>query len=80
LLSQPIVQAALSPLAGKLSDKIEPGIIASIGMTITAIGLFSFLFLEYQTSLPYIVGTLMFLGLGHALFSSPNSNAIIGFC
>jgi len=78
LLSQPIVQATFSPLAGKLSDKIEPGIIASIGMTITVIGLFSCLFLGYQTSLPYITGILMFLGLGLALFSSPNSNAIMG--
>lgn len=78
LLSQPIIQAVISPMAGKLSDKVEPGIIASIGMAITAVGLFSFTFLGYQTLLSYIIAPLMFLGLGYALFSSPNSNAIMG--
>jgi EmrB/QacA subfamily drug resistance transporter len=44
LVSQPIVQAIFSPFAGKLSDKIEPRIIASIGMMITTIGLYSLIF------------------------------------
>ena len=78
LLSQPIVQAVFSPLAGKLSDKVEPGIIASIGMALTAISLFSFMFLDHQTSLPYLLSMLMILGLGYALFASPNTNAIMG--
>ena len=78
LLSQPVVQAVFSPLAGKWSDKVEPGIIASIGMAITAISLFSFVFLGYQTSVAYLFGTLMLLGLGYAMFSSPNINAIMG--
>src|SRR3990172_636672 len=40
LVSQPIVMAIFSPLAGRLSDKIEPRIVASTGMSITVIGLF----------------------------------------
>ena len=39
LISQPIMMALFSPVAGKLSDRIEPRIIASIGMAITASGL-----------------------------------------
>ena len=78
LLAQPIVQAVFSPLAGKLSDKIEPGVIASVGMAMIAISLLALVFLGYQTSLPYIVGALMIMGLGNALFASPNSNAIMG--
>ena len=39
LVSQPLIQAVFSPLAGKLSDKTEPGIIASSGMGLTALGL-----------------------------------------
>ena len=77
LLSQPVMQAIFSPLAGKLSDKIEPRIIASLGMVITTVSLFSFIFLDYQTSLTYLVGMLMFLGLGLAFFVSPNTNAIM---
>jgi hypothetical protein len=31
LIAQPIVMAMFSPMAGKLSDKIEPRVIASLG-------------------------------------------------
>jgi MFS family permease len=77
LVSQPIVQAIFSPFAGKLSDKIEPRIIASIGMMITTIGLYSLIFLNEKTLLEFIIASLILLGFGFALFSSPNTNAIM---
>jgi len=77
LVSQPIVQAIFSPFAGKLSDKIEPRIIASIGMMITTIGLYSLIFLNEKTFLEFIIASLILLGFGFALFSSPNTNAIM---
>lgn len=77
LVSQPLVQAVFSPLAGKLSDKTEPGIIASSGMGFTTLGLLLLVFLNPETSLFYIVASLLILGLGFAMFSSPNMNAIM---
>ena len=77
LVSQPIVQAIFSPLAGRLSDRVEPGLVASAGMTLTAVGLFLLTFLERNTPFPMIVGSLVILGFGFALFSSPNTNAIM---
>jgi EmrB/QacA subfamily drug resistance transporter len=77
LVSQPLIMAAFSPLAGRLSDRIEPRIVATLGMIITTIGLFLFAFLEQGTSLGYIIGCLIILGFGFALFSSPNTNAIM---
>ena len=77
LVSQPIVQAFFSPYAGKLSDRIEPRIVASIGMALTAVGLFLFIFLDEKTTLGFIVGSLILLGFGFALFSSPNTNAVM---
>lgn len=77
LIAQPVVMAMLSPSAGKLSDRIEPGIIATLGMALTTVGLFLLTFLEMDTSLVYIVGCLVLLGFGFALFSSPNTNAIL---
>ncbi len=78
LLSQPIVQAFFSPFTGRLSDRIEPRIVASIGMGLTAGGLFLFIFLNEMTSLGFIISSLILLGFGFALFSSPNTNAVMG--
>jgi EmrB/QacA subfamily drug resistance transporter len=77
LITQPIVQAIFSPLAGKLSDKIEPQIVASIGMSLLTIGLIFLCFLSPGMSIVLIIVNLALLGLGFALFSSPNVNAVM---
>ena len=78
LIAQPIMMAIFSPLAGRLSDRIEPRLIASIGMIIIALGILSFIFIDTRTSKMLIMITLAILGFGFALFSSPNMNAIMG--
>jgi MFS family permease len=77
LISQPVVMAIFSPFAGRLSDKIEPRIVASLGMGFTAAGLLLFTFIDRDTHLGFIVTGLMMLGFGFALFSSPNTNAVM---
>jgi len=78
LVSQPIVQAVLSPLAGRLSDRVESRIVATVGMGVVLVGLILLNFVGLDTSLPYVLGCLGLLGVGFALFSSPNTNAIMG--
>jgi predicted MFS family arabinose efflux permease len=78
LLVQPIFMAALSPVAGMLSDRIRPAILASVGMGISAAGLLFFIFLSVETSVVLIIINLAFIGLGYALFASPNTNAVMG--
>ncbi|HKK41414.1 MAG TPA: MFS transporter, partial [Bacteroidales bacterium] len=77
MISQPIAMTVLSPLAGKLSDKKNPGVIASTGMAITAAGLILFCFIGESTPSYIIVLLLVLIGIGFGLFSSPNSNAIM---
>ncbi len=77
LVSMPVVQAIFSPLAGRLSDRIEPRILASVGMGLTTIGLVLFTFLDQNTAIVFILVSLVILGFGFALFSSPNMNAIM---
>jgi len=77
LIAQPIVQALFSPLAGRLSDRLEPRMVASIGMALTALGLLFFSFINQEATILFIIGTLMLLGFGFALFSSPNTNAVM---
>jgi MFS family permease len=78
LVFQPVVMALISPVAGKFSDRIEPRVIASAGMLLTAAGLIQFAFLGAGSPVFYIIGVLIMLGFGLALFSSPNMNAIMG--
>ena len=77
LMVQPVVMALFSPSAGRLSDRIEPRIVASIGMVMTVIGLFVFSFISKDMTLSLIILNLTILGLGFALFSSPNTNAVM---
>jgi MFS family permease len=77
LIAQPSVQTLASTFAGRLSDRIEPGFVASAGMGLLAAGLFLLTFLSGGTTLPYLIGCLALLGLGMALFASPNTNAIM---
>ena len=77
LVAQPVVQTIFSPIAGRLSDRAEPRIVATAGMSLTALGLFFFIFLTPSTPLYIIIVSLMVLGLGYGLFSSPNTNAIM---
>jgi len=77
LVAMPAMQAIFSPLAGRLSDRIEPRLIASAGMALTTVGLTIFVFLSEQTSLELVIGNLVLIGLGFALFSSPNTNAVM---
>jgi EmrB/QacA subfamily drug resistance transporter len=78
LIAQPVVMALFSPLAGRLSDRLEPRVVASLGMGLCAAGLLAFTWLGQASSLVSIVANLMLVGLGFALFSSPNTNAIMG--
>jgi EmrB/QacA subfamily drug resistance transporter len=77
LVAQPVMQAIFSPYAGKLSDRIQPRTLSSIGMAIDCVGLLMLAFIRTDTSMVYIVGCLMILGFGFALFVSPNTNAIM---
>ena len=77
LLSQPVVQAAFSSYTGRLSDRIEPRIVASMGMGVTVVGLSLLAFLNSETRIEFIMGSLIFLGFGFALFSPPNTNAVM---
>jgi len=77
-MAQPIMMAILSPIAGRLSDRIEPRLLATSGMIITVLGVSLFTMLQPGTKTYLIVANLILLGTGFALFSSPNMSAIMG--
>ncbi|NMA75084.1 MAG: MFS transporter [Bacteroidales bacterium] len=77
LVAQPIIMTFVTIKAGSLSDK-SPTLLATLGMFIVSLGLLSLSFLSETISLTYIISALVFLGFGFGLFSSPNTNIIMG--
>lgn len=77
LIAMPLMQALLSTKSGKLSDTIAPYKLASLGMAFCVVGLGAFAMLGTETSLPFVVGALLVMGIGFGLFSSPNTNSIM---
>src|SRR6056297_4146003 len=77
LAIQPVVMALFSPFTGRLSDKIDPGLVATVGLILLTAGLTLFTGIDQQTSFVFVAVVLGFIGLGYALFSSPNTNSIM---
>jgi MFS family permease len=71
------VQSGVSLYAGKLSDKVNPALLATWGMAVIVLGLAGLIFLSATTSFVFIIFLLTLLGIGFGLFSSPNSNVIM---
>jgi len=77
MISQPVIMMAISPVAGRLSDRFSPFKLSSAGMGICALGLGFFLFITETTSLAWIILGLAVTGIGFGFFSSPNTNAVM---
>ena len=78
LLVAPICQVILSPIAGRLADKYVPQILAAFGMLLGTISLLLFSSLNFETSLEFIVISMIIYGVGFGLFSPPNTSVIMG--
>ncbi len=77
LIAQPVVMAIFSPFAGRLSDKWQPRLLATTGMSMITLGLTAFAFLSATTPIWLMVILLVWVGFGFSLFSSPNMNTIM---
>jgi MFS family permease len=78
LIAQPVMMMLVSPFAGGLSDRVEPRYIASLGMGLSALGLGALACIGVATPIALVAACLLVLGTGFGLFTSPNTNAIMG--
>jgi len=77
LVTQPAVMTLFASFSGRLSDKYDARVISSIGMSIIVVGLAMLAFVGASTRSGFIIFSLMILGMGFGLFSSPNTNAVM---
>jgi EmrB/QacA subfamily drug resistance transporter len=77
LAIQPLLQTAVSPFSGRLSDRVDARVVASAGMAAIAAGLGLLVLIAEDTTLAFVAACLALLGVGFGLFSSPNTNAVM---
>jgi len=77
LVAGPAVQTMVSPLAGRLADRMQARLLAAGGMAVCTLGLVLFALVDVETSKVYLVLMVALLGLGFAFFSSPIMHSIM---
>jgi len=77
LLVQPVVMAAFSLVAGRVSDRVQPRIVASAAIVVVFIGIVLLRSSTQGLGLTGIIISLVLLGFGYAFYASPNMNAIM---
>jgi MFS family permease len=78
LIIASVLMAIFTPISGRISDKLEARLVASVGMALNCVALFLLTFVNADTGLWYIMMALAINGLGIGIFASPNTNAIMG--
>ncbi|TXH71192.1 MAG: MFS transporter [Thiothrix sp.] len=79
LMVQAIVMTLLAPLAGRLSDRYRPRLLATLGCLSMVAGLALLaLTIAPDTPIWIILICLVAFGIGFGLFSTPNSNSVLG--
>jgi EmrB/QacA subfamily drug resistance transporter len=77
LITASVLMAIFTPISGRISDRIEPRLVASVGMSLNCVALLLMVFINNATPIWYIMLALAVNGLGIGIFSSPNTNAIM---
>jgi EmrB/QacA subfamily drug resistance transporter len=73
----PLAAMVAAPVAGWLSDSLGAKILSTLGLVFSTIGLLLLAFLSPETQPGGVAGRLIFLGLGQAIFLSPNSASVL---
>ncbi|ANN48954.1 hypothetical protein A6F53_06750 [Levilactobacillus brevis] len=74
----PVVQVLMAPIAGRIADNQGPFKLCLTGLLIILSAQVGFVLINQQTPLTLVGGLIGLLGLGNALFQSPNNALIMG--
>ncbi|CAA2158639.1 Multidrug resistance protein Stp [Methylobacterium brachiatum] len=73
----PVVVALMAPVAGRLSDRLPPGLLGGIGLAGLALGMGLLALLPADPSLADIIWRMAVCGAGFGFFQAPNLRAIM---
>jgi len=78
MVAQPLMMALLSPLAGRLSDRLGSRLLSTTGMVLVAAGMVMLGTVPITAGIARVMISLAVVGVGMAAFSAPNTSAIMG--
>ncbi len=74
----PIALGIISPISGALSDRMGSRLISSLGLAVTLLGYLAMSTLSTETTAVGFMLRYVIIGIGVALFQSPNNSALMG--
>lgn len=78
LIPMPLTTMLVAPLSGAISDRVDTRYISSVGMGVTALGMWLLSNLKLESPIYLIIFSLFVVGLGSGMFQTPNNSAIMG--
>jgi EmrB/QacA subfamily drug resistance transporter len=73
----PLLMVVGSPISGYLTDKIGPEILTIGGLLLLSVTSLMYMFLDMETPIWYYVVATGLMGMGNALFQSPNNTMVM---
>lgn len=77
LMLAPLSMTISTFFAGRLSDRFNPHLLASFGLTLAFLSLVILSFLDQNTQLIIIIIAIIVEGIGYGMFISPNTNIVV---
>lgn len=76
--ASPLAMGVVSPVSGTLSDRWGIRRLTLIGLSLIAVGFFSFRTIGLDTTIAHYLAIAVPFGIGLGVFNSPNNSAIMG--
>lgn len=74
----PLAIMLVGPRAGRLADRVNPSLLASVGLGLLGVGLALLARLEASASVADVLWRMVLCGVGFGLFQPPNNRELIG--
>jgi len=77
LMTFPIVQVIVAPIAGAISDKIGPELLTFIGLVLITLSQIGYMFAGLTTPLWFFMFFIGLVGFGNGIFQAPNNSIVM---
>lgn len=78
LMTFPIVQVVVAPIAGAVSDRIGPELLTFVGLVLISISQVGYMLANLATPLWVFMFFIGLVGLGNGIFMAPNNSIVMG--